>query len=81
MLSNKKIESRQRPNLKINHLPPQRLLIFYHFHEVLSNKKPDDCNHLVFRKKFKTKLTASTSSKKFVKEKSRITLIRLSRKV
>ena len=26
-MSNKKIESRKRPNLRINHLPPQRLFI------------------------------------------------------
>lgn len=29
--------------------------VFYHFCEILSKKKPDDCNHLVFLNKFKNK--------------------------
>ena len=38
-MSNKKIESRQRPNLRINHLPPQRLFIILPLSRILVKEK------------------------------------------
>lgn len=57
MLSNKKIESRQRPDPRIK---PNCYLKGYlystTFAKSCQRKKPDDSRRLVFRTKFKTKL-------------------------